>query len=214
MTSPAFSQGLACASQESIFLTGETGPLWRVIEGAVRLDRDSGHARQPVQLALPGDLIGIEALCCQPYQVSASAFTRCRLQPLPPPADSERAAWLQQALLQSLSRSQDMAQLRTGSVLQRLTHLLRQLGLEQAVLDAARQVTADTVRQALPPLREVALLVDAKPETVCRALAQLLPPRSRKSGPARSTPIDWAQSAPGLLSAVWGSKAAALGVAA
>jgi hypothetical protein len=36
----------------------------------------------------------------------------------------------------------------------------------------------------------VAQLVDAKTETVCRVLAQLLPPRSRNNRPVRAAP-DW-----------------------
>lgn len=183
---------LAFAGNQTIFLAGDRAGLWRVVEGAVRLDRASGPNRQPVQLALPGDLIGTEALCGRPYQFSASAFTHCRLQALPAESEAARAALLQQALLQNLGRSQDMTLLRTGSVLQRLSHLLSLLGLEHAARKAGLDGRADAVRQALPTLREMALLIDAKTETVCRALAQLLPPRSRKSGPARSTPLDWA----------------------
>ena len=79
MTSADSFVALACASNQSIFLAGTSGPVWRVVEGVVRLDRDCGPIRQPVQLALPGDLIGAEVLCGQPYQLSASAFTRCRV---------------------------------------------------------------------------------------------------------------------------------------
>jgi CRP-like cAMP-binding protein len=104
LTSAVSHQALACASNQSIFLAGESGPVWRVVEGVVRLDRDSGPVRQPVQLALPGDLIGTEALCGQPYQLSASAFTPCRLEPVHPDADAAPQPLLQQALLQQLDR--------------------------------------------------------------------------------------------------------------
>jgi len=211
MTSTVPSVALVCASNQSIFLSGESGPVWRVVEGVVRLDRDTGPIRQPVQLALPGDLIGTEALCGQPYQFSASAFTRCRLEPVPP--EAAPGPLLQQALLQQLHRSQDMAQLRTGSVQQRLTHLLGLMRLDRAVHEADRVGQADAVREALPALREVALLVDAKTETVCRALAQLLPPRSRKRGPVRAV-RDWTNAAPGRLATAWAANAAPLGAAA
>lgn len=214
MTSAVSTVVLACASNQSIFLAGTSGPVWRVVEGVVRLDRDSGPIRQPVQLALPGDLIGTEALCGQPYQLSASAFTPCRLEPVSPDAHAAPQPLLQQALLQHLDRSQDMAHLRTGSVLQRLTHLLALMGLDRAVHEASRVGQADAVRQALPTLREVALLVDAKTETVCRALAQLLPPRSRKTGPARATVRDWPAAAPGRLATAWAANATPIGVAA
>ena len=45
---------------------------------------------------------------------------------------------------------------------------------------------------------ELAEVVDAKPETVCRALAQLLPPRTRKGGPPRG----WRQVAAAAVQAI------------
>lgn len=213
MTSAFSSVELVCASQQPVFLAGESGSVWRVVQGIVRLDRHSGPVCQPVQLALPGDLIGMEALCGQPYQLSASAFTPCRLEAVPTAAHTPQQPLLQQALLQHMHRSQDMAQLRTGSVLQRLTHLLLLMGLDVPPFGRPQGNGADAVRQALPALREVALLVDAKTETVCRALAQLLPPRSRKGGPVRAV-RDWSAAAPGRLASAWSSNAAPLGAAA
>lgn len=213
MTSAFSSVELVCASQQPVFLAGESGSVWRVVQGIVRLDRHSGPVCQPVQLALPGDLIGMEALCGQPYQLSASAFTPCRLEAVPSAADTAPQPLLQQALLQHMHRSQDMAQLRTGSVLHRLTHLLVLMGLDVPPFGRPQGNGADAVRQALPALREVALLVDAKTETVCRALAQLLPPRSRKGGPVRAV-RDWSAAAPGRLASAWASTAVPLGAAA
>lgn len=174
-----------CAGQSRIFKSGEFGPLWRVAEGVVRLDRESGPQRLPVQLALPGDLVGIESLCDLPYQFTATAFKACRLERVPVADESHRQDLLRQALLQQQDRSHDMATLRTGSVVQRVAHLLQLLGLPWQNLTALAGARADAVRAQLPALRELALMIDAKHETVCRALAQLLPPRSRKSGPVR-----------------------------
>ncbi len=179
---------LACASNQSIFLAGDSGPVWRVVEGMVRLDRASGPTRQPVQLALPGDLVGSEVLCGQPYQYSARAFTPCRLESVPLGADGLPGPLLQQALMQQIERSQDMAQLRTGSVMQRLTHMLALLGVGWRTDQPPVSGQADAIRRALPTLREVALLIDAKTETVCRALAQLLPPRKRRVGAVGRAP--------------------------
>lgn len=174
-----------CAGQSRIFKSGEFGPLWRVAEGVVRLDRESGPQRLPVQLALPGDLVGIESLCDLPYQFTATAFKACRLERVPVADESHRQDLLRQALLQQQDRSHDMATLRTGSVVQRVARLLQLLGLPWQNLTALAGARADAVRAQLPALRELALMIDAKHETVCRALAQLLPPRSRKSGPVR-----------------------------
>lgn len=194
------------AGHAPIFQAGQTGAVWRVVHGVVRLDRRCGPTSLPVQLALPGDLIGIEALCDQPYHYSAEAFTDCELQPVDLGA---RDALLREVLLQQQQRSHDMATLRTGSVLQRLSHLLHLLGLPWQGAHSVAASQADAIRSALPTLREVAELVDAKTETVCRALAQLLPPRSRKSGPARK-PAPAAQRPAGA----WSSHGLALGAVA
>lgn len=181
--------------QSPIFQSGQTGRVWRVRQGIVRLDRQCGPIRLPVQLALPGDLIGVEALCDQPYQFSAEALTACELEPVDigngddRQALSQRARLLGDVLLQQQARSHDMATLRTGSVLQRLSHLMSLLGLPWQGAQSADGQQVDAIRESLPTLREVAEIIDAKTETVCRALAQLLPPRTRKSGPARKRPL-------------------------
>ena len=178
-----------------IFQSGQTGRVWRVRQGVVRLDRQCGPIRLPVQLALPGDLIGVEALCGQPYQFSAEALTPCELEPVDIGSTDDRMALSQRArllgdvLLQQQARSHDMATLRTGSVLQRLSHLMSLLGLPWQGAQSADGQRVDAIRESLPTLREVAEIIDAKTETVCRALAQLLPPRTRKSGPARKRPL-------------------------
>jgi CRP-like cAMP-binding protein len=206
------------AGPTSLFHAGQTGPVWRVLQGLVRLDRDAGSVRLPVQLALPGDLIGIEAMCDLPYQFSAQAVTPCVLARVDldqgqAHGHAQRDALLCEVLLQQQRRSHDMATLRTGSVAQRLAHLLRLLGLPWQGAHGMASHQADAVRGALPALREVAVLVDAKTETVCRALAELLPPRSRKGGPVRqpavATPAGAARRA-----AAWWPHGLALGASA
>ena len=191
MSNPVQEPVRLCAGQEPLFKAGATGSLWRVLEGTVRLDRESGPSRLPVLIALPGDLVGIDSLCDQPYRFTATAFTDCRLEPVPVPVADEaaRQALLQQALFQQQMRTQDMATLRTGNVLSRLACLLQLLGLPWQGAQAIDEARADALRSALPALRELAQMVDAKAETVCRGLAQLLPPRRRKSGPARVHPL-------------------------
>ena len=174
---------LDCAGAESVFLAGDAGPIWRVTEGVVRLDRDQGPLRQPVQIAMSGDLIGTETLCDQHYRFNATALTACRLEAVHCADRVVRERLLQQALLQQQNRAQDMAALRTGSVSQRITHLLHLLGLEWAQPGAQRN--AEAIRSALPTLREIAQVIDAKTETVCRVLGQLLPPRRQASAAGR-----------------------------
>lgn len=199
-----------CAGGDSIYSSGQAGAVWRVRQGLVRLVHACGPSRLPVQIALPGDLIGIEALAAQPYQHGAEAFTDCALEPVDPSGHDEL---LREALLQQQRRSHDMASLRTGSVLQRLSHLLRLLDLPWQGAHTVAGDQADRVRAALPPLREVAELVDAKTETVCRALAQLLPPRRRKSGPARQA-VTGRRTTVTRPSGAWSSHGRALGAVA
>ncbi|WP_157826986.1 cyclic nucleotide-binding domain-containing protein [Macromonas nakdongensis] len=175
-----------CRADGVLFAAGAHGPLWRVLSGAVRLDRPGGAEPQLVQLALPGELIGVEALCEQPYAFNAVALTDAALVPVELGDDARRAALMREALLQQQHRSQHMAALRTGAVALRMAQLLALLGLDwRQAASQGWQRSADAIREALPPLRVLAQVVDAKAETVCRALAQLLPPRSKKTGPAR-----------------------------
>lgn len=177
---------LVCASAQAVFQAGDSGTVWRVVQGLVRLDREDGPERQPVQIAVPGDLIGTEALCNQPFQFSATALTACRLEAVEVAGPQAQAALLQQALMQQQARSQDMAALRTGTVFQRITHFLHLLGFEWG--NASQIPNAEAIRAVLPTLREVAQVVDAKTETVCRVLGQLMPPRRRRAGPLAQAP--------------------------
>lgn len=174
---------LACASAQTVFQAGKTGQVWRVVEGLVRLDREDGFEFQTVQIAVPGDLIGTEASCNQPFRFSATALTACRLEVVKVTDGQGQAVLLQQALMQQQARSMDMATLRTGTVFQRVIHFLRLLGFDGT--KAGLLPNAEAIRAALPTLREVAQVVGAKTETVCRVLGQLMPPRQRKPGPAR-----------------------------
>jgi CRP-like cAMP-binding protein len=179
-----FPESRSCDSAQTVFRAGESGQVWRVVEGLVRLDHQGGTYRQPVQIAVAGDLIGTEALCNQPFRFSATALTACRLEVVTIGDVQAQAVLLQQALMQQQARSQDMAALRTGTVFQRITHFLHLLGFEW--VSAAQRSNTEAIRAALPTLREVAQVVDAKTETVCRVLGQLMPTRRRTTLPPRS----------------------------
>lgn len=190
---PAPAARLALAQGHILFQAGQQGGLWRMVSGVVRLDQAEDHGRVLVMLAQAGDVLGFETLCGQAFQLQASALTDVVLQPMRPPrTETERQQWLMEALLQQPQRSHDMARLRTGPVAERLDQLLRLLlgvGRRESLSDWVQSQppselpNADALRDSLPPLRVLAEVVDAKHETVCRALALLLPPRTRKGGP-------------------------------
>lgn len=196
---PAPPARLALAQGHTLFQAGQQGGLWRVVSGVVRLDQAEDHSRVLVMLAQAGDVLGFETLCGQAFQLQASALTDVVLQPMRPPCnETERQQWLMEALLQQPHRSHDMARLRTGPVAERLDQLLRLLlgvGRRESLSAwvQSQPLDADALRESLPPLRVLAEVVDAKHETVCRALALLLPPRTRKSGP--KPPSRWSGAA-------------------
>jgi CRP-like cAMP-binding protein len=183
-----------------VFRSGEAVTDWtpamgpsRVVSGAFRLSVRHKDGPILVNLALPGDWLGLEALSedAPAFEVVAltdSAIEAVGAQPLS--CAFSREDWLRAACSQMARRSHDMARLRTGAVASRLSVLLGLLGhapvppWAQADGDrATANPNPDALRRSLPSLRDMADVVDAKPETVCRTLAQLLPPRSRKGGP-------------------------------
>ena len=54
---------------------GEFGQAWRVTEGVFRLERLGMDGLSLVQLALPGDLLGVESICEEPYAYTVTAMT-------------------------------------------------------------------------------------------------------------------------------------------
>jgi hypothetical protein len=155
-----------------VYATGEAGPLWRVTQGLVALQTSPAAGGRLVQLAVSGDLLGIESLCERPYTLEARALTVCRLERVELQSECALPMLMQEALLQQHDRSIDMAQLRTGAVSDRLSQMLQLLGHDWLELSAAK---AEAVRRDLPALSDLARAIDAKKETVCRVLGRLLP---------------------------------------
>lgn len=175
-----------------VYAAGKSGPLWRVTYGVVALQSSSGADGQLVQLAIAGDLLGIESLCERPYSLEARALTSCRLDPVGPQGEHERSRSLlmREALLQQHDRSIDMAELRTGAVSERLSQLLQLLGHDWRKLQSAPPRTIEAVRCELPSLGDLARAIDAQKETVCRALGRLLPSQKpRRTRAATFLPV-------------------------
>jgi hypothetical protein len=165
------------APGERVFDAGSRGGCWRVLRGVTRLDRPSTDGPVLAMLALPGDWLGADTLCGHPQPWHATAVTPLWLQPCEPRSEQERQQWIVQALLQQPERCHDMARLRTGSVAARVAAFLQMLQDSVGAPSWTPRQPFDTqaLRALLPPLRVIADLVDAKHETVCRVLGQLLP---------------------------------------
>jgi len=160
-----------------IFERGEQGALWRIVEGHVCVENDDGKSRQLIQIAKPGDYVGLEALMELPYQCTATALTPVKLERVDVHGVEARTALLQQVVLQQGERMVDMARLRTGTVAMRLSNLLMLLGHPIAGRWPTDGKWSPLAK--LPTLREMARVIDAKHETVCRVLQQLIPSRGR-----------------------------------
>lgn len=167
-----------CVTEHSgnLFLTAHTqGTAWRLLEGTICLEHETGRRRQIVQLALAGDLIGVDSLWQQPYRFNARALTAVRLQAIEHLSANDTATLMREALNVQQERSLRMACLRTGPVLDRLGHLLQMMGHGGHPGSPYSVARSEQIRRTLPHLKELAEIVDAKTETVCRVLAQLLP---------------------------------------
>lgn len=158
-----------------VFVADESGPLWRVTQGVVALQSSPGAEGRLVQLAVAGDLLGVESLCEQNYALEARALTACRLELIEPANEQQRYLLMREALLQQHDRGVDMAGLRTGPVSERLALMLQLLGHDSRELQSVPQPIVDAVRCSLPALGDLARAINAQKETVCRALGRLLP---------------------------------------
>jgi CRP-like cAMP-binding protein len=158
------------ARQSVLFHAQDSGPVWRLLKGCLRLDRVIGSQRQLVQLALPGDWLGLEMLSGGRYQLQAQALTDCVVEHAT--VDIHDSHIWTRAWTQQQQRHVHMTQLRTGKVASRVEHLLELLDLSDAQTSSAGG--------HLPPLREIAEVVDATVETVCRTLSK----RSASQRPA------------------------------
>lgn len=142
--------------------------LWRLESGALRLDsRNDGEAPTFVRLVLPGDLVGVEVLAGVAPHIEVGALTESLLVPVDlSEGPSLNQMWMD-AVAQAHQRARDMATMRTGPTDKRVRQLLQ-------ALSAGRGKGADAVMDCkLPSLNDMAAILNAAPETVCRVLRML-----------------------------------------
>ena len=169
------STGVRIPRGQTLLQIGTAGTVWRVLTGAFRLERLTGGGQTVVHLALAGDLVGVEALCAEPYACTVTALVDSVATPEPMVGEAALSATLAAALLQQQRQSLDMALMRSGTAPVRLGHLLCLLasgfGVPSGGLD----------RKALPALKDMAQIIDSTPETVCRELTRALPALARQT---------------------------------
>ena len=159
---------------------GEYGPVWRITEGLFRLERLGMDGLSLVQLGLPGDLLGVEALCTEPYAYTITAITTGQAELVDATHELSRFGIVAKAYLQQQRRTHDMMKLRGGPVNERLAHFLKLLA--RNVDGSERELD----RRDLPVLKAIAAILDTATETVCRELNAFLPARVYQR-PTRTT---------------------------
>lgn len=161
---------LDVARGRALLEPGQHATLWRIRSGAFLVERPTRDGPDVVALALPGDLVGLEALLGEPCTFGVSALLAGSARPESLGSDAGLARALGDAVRQQQRQALEMSQLRSGPVLERLQHLLHMLSRERG---------GAIERKALPTLKAIARLVNSAPETVCRELNRLLPARAR-----------------------------------
>ena len=68
------STGVRIPRGKTLLQIGTAGTVWRVRTGAFRLERPTGDGQTVVHLALADDLVGVEALCAEPYGCTVTAL--------------------------------------------------------------------------------------------------------------------------------------------
>jgi CRP-like cAMP-binding protein len=155
----------------TLFKQGYADDAWLLRKGIIQFESIDKDGNKTHQLAIAGDVIGVETLCGQPHSQTATALNDCKLEKFENQGDLDLVSLLAKAYFQQQRRSNDITLLRTGTVSARLKHLLKLLAHR---LD---QDDVELTRKELPTMKEMALIVDTAPETVCRVLAEFLPVR-------------------------------------
>lgn len=149
------------AAKASLHESGGIGPVWRLMQGALRLDRTSEGAPQFAGLALPGDLVGAELMLhgCYGYTVRALVPSVLMVWPHQHVAPSHEA--VVQSCMQVQQRTAGLMSLRSGSAEERVSRLILMLASEH-----------DT-QLVLPTLTDMAEINDLAMESVSRAMTRL-----------------------------------------
>lgn len=147
---------------------GDVGSVWEIRVGALVLEQAGpDEASSVVQLLLPGDLVGAETLCGECYVYDVSALLPTTIGNVVCADDLAIELTVQRAFLQQQVRQVDMLRLRSGSVHERLSYLLK-------LLSEQRAKPGQWDSKNLPPLAVLASLVAATADTVCREMPALL----------------------------------------
>lgn len=149
----------------NIYRANSNGSAWRVVDGLVRLDRPDAQGNSFASLALPGDVLGIEALLHGSYGYDARALTTCRLMPWHGDTGLDAMLALLRLVEATEQRTADIVALRLGGAEERITRLL--------ALVRKAQADAEDDQVVLPSLRDIAEITGLTVETCSRVICKL-----------------------------------------
>ncbi len=148
---------------DPIYFSGQSGPAFKVLSGSVRLDRVFQDGQPSfANLAIAGDLIGVEVLLNQFYGFEAHALTDCEIIEWKVP----KYLWVEsfaKELIKVSQRKTDAVSLRCGTAMERLLKLI----------ELIRQDPSDDTRVILPRLKDTAEITNLTIETVSRCISAL-----------------------------------------
>ncbi len=148
----------------NIYWAGADGAGWRVVRGLVRLDAQDHDGNGFAGMALPGDVIGIEALLHGKYRFSARALTPCELVPWRGDTGLDAMVALLRLIEAAEQRTAEVVALRVGGADDRIARLL-------TLLRRGEPEGGESI--ALPSLRDIADITGLTVETSSRVICRL-----------------------------------------
>lgn len=186
MTTLPASSELCLDRGETVDVRQTPGALWQVEEGLLLIQGPVDSGAGGWRLAMPGDWLALEDACGFGSAGPGTALVSSRLRAVPEAQQMSSDSLLRRLILQQQRWAGHLMALRSGPVELRIRHLL---GLVRQAVGHRRASEPN----ALPILRDVAMLVDAAPETACRVLTRLKPrrnkPADRAAAPSRAPRI-------------------------
>ncbi|MEI7612827.1 MAG: Crp/Fnr family transcriptional regulator [Betaproteobacteria bacterium] len=165
---------LNCSAGLILYEAGYKGAAWRVISGAVRLDRQEPEGETSfASLAIQGDIIGAETMLFDAYSFTATALTPCQLVPWPegegmpvPVSD------VLKTLIATEQRAAEVIALRYGQAAERVKRLIMLLASSSSADKKSRSKPDQPSNQVILPARQdMADITALTLETVSRMVS-------------------------------------------